>query len=518
MTRASCDTPNYGNYSCVYIVTHLHGGATPVVYDGMPEDGIGPGENVTYTYFNGQESGTLWRHDHLSGVTRLNVYSGLAQFYLLRDDNEEERMTAAGAACALGQVRRDGTGVVDNSNGCELEMAIQDRDFTAAGDLFYQQGSAWQAEAFAPYVTVNGVVWPHLTVQPTFYRLRLLNGCDSRFLALQVVARCVGMADRVVPIYQVGTDVGFANAVSSFPASAASMPRQNVLRDYLLMAPGSRSDSFVSFTEFFSPNNTCVFDLINRAGYPFKLTTPFGGTPVSATPNPASDGVVMRFRFPKPTFTGAKHPLPAVIASGSTYFREKIGPYKEPVPSKIRKVILSKTWGEDGQTMVLLGAVVDDRPVPGIPWCSAEYNITETPILGATEEWWIYNLTPDTHPIHLHLVDFQILGRCPLAFGADGEVDYATNIKTACEGPRPEENGPKDIVHASEGYVTKIRATFDIPGLSVWHCHILRYDDDNEMMRPMCIQKDKGTGGADCADYWKQCKQDDPGFPSPPAV
>jgi FtsP/CotA-like multicopper oxidase with cupredoxin domain len=95
--------------------------------------------------------------------------------------------------------------------------------------------------------------------------------------------------------------------------------------------------------------------------------------------------------------------------------------------------------------------------------------------LGATEEWSMYNFTEDAHPIHLHLVRFQVVGRTLL----DGTA--SPNV-----GVQPWETGYKDTVVAYPGDITTVRANFDIEGLYVWHCHIVEHED-NEMMRPYVV-------------------------------
>jgi len=106
--------------------------------------------------------------------------------------------------------------------------------------------------------------------------------------------------------------------------------------------------------------------------------------------------------------------------------------------------------------------------------------ITETPTLGSTETWEINNLTVDGHPIHVHLVRFQVINRQLL--------DPLTLLPIgAVTAPQPAELGFKDTVIALPGQVTRIRATFDIAGLYVWHCHIVEHED-NEMMRPYRVQ------------------------------
>jgi FtsP/CotA-like multicopper oxidase with cupredoxin domain len=99
-------------------------------------------------------------------------------------------------------------------------------------------------------------------------------------------------------------------------------------------------------------------------------------------------------------------------------------------------------------------------------------NVTENPTLGDTEIWEIYNFTADAHPIHLHLVRFEVIDR---------EV-----IDGAVRSPEPWESGYKDTVISYPGEITRVKATFDLEGLYVWHCHIVEHED-NEMMRPFVV-------------------------------
>lgn len=208
---------DYRQYSIrrngVPIITHLHGGHTDFQYDGNPEffyspDGVvqGPrwdavpgGFTTTFRYDNDVPAGNLWYHDHALGITRLNVYAGLAGFYFVRDEFD--------------------TGMPGNPLGLpafpyELAYAIQDRMFADRGQLFYPAfprdpayadfiteegaelpptlfpggGTSALAEFFGDHMVVNGKIWPRTNVEPRHYRLRLLNGCDSRFLVLRFVA------------------------------------------------------------------------------------------------------------------------------------------------------------------------------------------------------------------------------------------------------------------------------------------------------------------------------------------
>jgi spore coat protein A, manganese oxidase len=103
-------------------------------------------------------------------------------------------------------------------------------------------------------------------------------------------------------------------------------------------------------------------------------------------------------------------------------------------------------------------------------------NVTETPKRGDTETWQIANFTVDAHPIHLHLVKFEVVSRTLL----DG-VTPSPNGSLP-----PTEEGFKDTVIAFPGEITTVKAKFDIAGLYVWHCHIVEHED-NEMMRPYVV-------------------------------
>jgi FtsP/CotA-like multicopper oxidase with cupredoxin domain len=111
-------------------------------------------------------------------------------------------------------------------------------------------------------------------------------------------------------------------------------------------------------------------------------------------------------------------------------------------------------------------------------------NVTENPTVGNTEDWKMYNFTADAHPIHLHLVRFEVLGRTLL----DG-VTPSPNGSL-----QPWESGFKDTVISYPGEITTVRARFDVKGLYVWHCHIVEHED-NEMMRPYVVSEKRRRRG-----------------------
>jgi FtsP/CotA-like multicopper oxidase with cupredoxin domain len=467
----------------VPIVTHLHGGHSRDYNDGYAEawylpdatnipDGsatVGsfynffrdqsplgdlwaPGSAI-FEYDNDQRAGTFWYHDHTLGMTRLNVYAGPAGFYLLRRGPGD-----LPTGVLPGPAPRPGDPPA--TAYYEIPIAIQDRSFNADGSLFYPSSRdffddfegpyvpdsdvppIWNPEFFGDTIVVNGNTWPYLEVEPRRYRFRLLNGCNSRFLILKLTADATARpADSALPFWVIGSDGGF-------------LP-EPVSLEQLLMAPAERCDVVVDFTGL-------------RAGtwlYMINLgpDEPFGE--LLEPPDPVSDpdttGQVMQFRVVD--LKSRDHSLPPDRIHLPA-FRPLRG------ASKSRKLSLNEEAsafpGFDGPIAAKLGTLdTDGSPVP-LGW---DDDITENPALDTVEIWELYNFTEDAHPIHIHEVQFQVVDRQP--FGGQ---------------PRPPEvweTGFKDTVIAYPGEVTRVKALFDLPGLYVWHCHIVEHED-NEMMRP----------------------------------
>ncbi|MGB5304752.1 MAG: multicopper oxidase domain-containing protein, partial [Gammaproteobacteria bacterium] len=164
-----------------------------------------------------------------------------------------------------------------------------------------------------------------------------------------------------------------------------------------------------------------------------------------------------------------------------------------------RKLALFEGTDEFGRLQPLLGTAepvtdVNGATVTGaLTWFQP---ITENPGLGDTEVWEFYNATGDAHPVHVHLVHFEVMNREGFSAdaieqptlqhnGAEGVGFRLENIFTDgnVRGPDPAEQTRRDMVMALPGEVTRIRMTFDKPGRYVWHCHILSHED-HEMMRP----------------------------------
>jgi spore coat protein A len=492
----------YTDYSIekdgVPIITHLHGGHSDYLYDGNPEFFYSPGREIAgpqwmgkpdkdFTYNNDQVAGTLWYHDHALGLTRLNVYAGLAGFYILRDDQD--------------------TGLPDNPLGLpagpyELAYGIQDRMFTERGELFYPAydgdplwddfitdegatppipgGPSALAEFFGDHMVVNGKIWPKTDVEPRNYRVRLLNGTDSRFMVIRLRAVDLGATDlssagAPLPFYVIGSDQGLAEEATQ--------------TDTLVFEPGSRYDLVIDFSDPALAGKRVIIENIGG-------DSPFGGDFGDAL---GPDDFFHDRQTDRIMAFDVTQPLSAVPDSFNAAAISAYSGNNNAV-TNYRKVALFEGLDEYGRLQPLLGAFVDGE-FKAIPWHAPT---TENPALGATEEWDIYNFTGDAHPVHLHLVHFEVLGRNTLTFDEgdtpqtivqhNGELGQAPSIENVVVGGDINldqsdgyvENAPKDMVTALPDQVTRIRATFDKPGRYVWHCHILSHED-HEMMRVMFV-------------------------------
>lgn len=407
----------------VRTVVHLHDVNAPDIYDGHPDAWFAPNNSVTgplfvtnlFRYPNEQPPTMLWYHDHAVGITRLNVYAGLAGLYFLRD-REEERLDLP-------------------SGPYEVPLVIQDRQFNADGTLFYPPEI--QPEFFGNTILVNGKVWPFLEVEPRRYRFRILNGSNSRFYRLRF--------DPVLTMTQIGVDGGFL--------------RRPVRISELLLAPAERADVIVDFTGVATGT---TFTLTNDAPTPF----PTGDDP------DANTSLIMQVRVTLPLCGRDRSRVPRRLPKSLERLRTRDA-------EVVRDLTLNERVDEMGRILPLLGIRdVNGRPLP-LTWGDST---TERPRLNSVEIWRLINTTMDTHPIHPHLIRFQILDRQP--FDVDRLMQTGELVFT---GPRvpPDENedGPKDTVRANPGEVTRFIARFGpFAGDFVWHCHILEHED-HEMMR-----------------------------------
>lgn len=549
----ACMTPYVGTPPAV---PHLHGGEVSSRFDGGPLAWFTPGGitgrdfqtlynaglgKAVYFYQNSQEPGTLWFHDHTMGMTRTNVYSGMAAFYFLRDKWREPLNLPSGAY--------------------EIEIALQDRQFGTDSQLYWPDGSGadaatsnlngtppnpnnhpfWIPEFIGDVAIANGAPWPYLNVEPRRYRLRLLGGANARMWSLNFGA---------VPVYVIGSDDNYLDAPVTVAANSVNPGR-------VFFAPGERVDVIVDFTNFAGQTITVA----NDAPVPY----PMGLVPGVDQPGMAN---VMQFNVTVPLAgadtscnpaTACKRPVKMVHltdGNGNVAAGVKI--------DKKRQLILKEYQGLGGPlTVFVQNTQFMGTMSPSIAALFPTDGVSELPRVGSIEEWEIINLTVDAHPMHTHLAQFQVLNRQPydtdgtlgsgipggylglwassfpadLAYSplctggvfcpgwgpplpyttpnADGAVGGNPAISPFLLGaptpPDPWESGWKDTAKAYPGTVTRLLVRFSptstpvIPNRSfaglnfypfdptkgpgyVWHCHIVDHEDQ-DMMRPYKLIK-----------------------------
>jgi FtsP/CotA-like multicopper oxidase with cupredoxin domain len=390
--------PHGAENSTPRTVIHLHGGHVPAAVDGYPESTFLPGEQAAYEYPNNQLPATLWYHDHALGITRLNVYMGMAGFYLLRDGAEQALSLPAGEY--------------------EIAMAVQDRTLRADGSLVYPPD--WQEHFFGEQVLVNGKVRPYLEVKRGKYRMRVLNGSTSRTYTLAL--------SNGAPLRQIGSDGGLLAAAVSVTS--------------VTLGPGERADLVADFSSY--PAGTELF-LTNTAPAPYPTGAP--PTPELAT--------VMKF-----------------VVLGSLGHTAPLPPALRPV-----EVLDAGTAVAERDLELRKGADACSGTawlINGLRW----HDVTEYPELGTVEIWRFINRSGVMHPMHMHLVMFQVLDR--QAFTVSGE----TIVPVGSPIVRPAtEAGWKDTVQVGPNQIVRVVARFeDYKGRYPYHCHILEHED-HEMMR-----------------------------------
>ncbi len=383
-----------------YTVVHLHGTHAQAQFDGYPEDIFYPGQSsIVHQYPNLQNDGTLWYHDHGLGITRLNVYMGLAGFYILRDPAHTSLNLPSGEF--------------------EVPLMMMDRTINVDGSLVYPD--EWQPQFFGDKMLVNGKVWPFMNVKKGKYRFRMLNASGSRVLRLSL--------SNGHTFHQIGSDGGLLAA----PVAMTSLTLGNA----------ERADVVIDFSSF--PTGTEI-ELTNDA------EAPFPGTPgVGVIPQ------VMKFIVTADT--GHTAALPSTL--------DTLIPIPEASASITRELRLQQDTNPSCSNSTIF-------TINGLMW----NDITEQPILGDTEIWNFVNTTGMVHPMHMHLVMFQVLDR--QAFSIVDNVVVPQGSPTTFD---LNTTGFKDTVMVMPGEMVRVIATFtDYLGKFPYHCHNIEHED-HEMMR-----------------------------------
>jgi spore coat protein A, manganese oxidase len=471
--------PGYAEFqSPIPMVVHLHGGVTPSASDGFP-----------LAWFTSHEQ--IKGPDFTSATFHyFNAQLATTLWYHDHTIGMTRLNVAAGLAGAyLIREANDPNAPLLPSGKFEIPLIVQDKSFNTDGSILFNiEGNNpdihpyWVPEYFGNTIVVNGKVWPRLDVERRRYRFRVINASNARFYNIKLSN---GMS-----FTQIGADGSYLPA----PASLTEA----------LIAPAERADILIDFSKL-APGTKVV--LLNDAPAPFP-----GGDPV----DPETTGQIMQFK---------------VVHS------HVVTP--PALPSKLIDIPeLVPTEGIGNPKLFTLNeqaSAIDEPVAVLIDGQHFDSEISELPRVGTTERWYFQNLTEDSHPIHVHLVEFQLEDRqlidkerfqahweslngtaLPLnhptvrANVEDAVFDPATGtthdfLIGPAEPPSARESGWKDTFVAEQGKVTRVRIRFApqytpqkslVPGFNpfpfdstqgpgyVWHCHILDHED-NDMMRPM---------------------------------
>lgn len=305
------------------------------------------------------------------------------------------------------------------SGAYEIPLCIYDRLFQLNGQLQYPK--AWSDDYNANAILLNGKLFPYLAAEPRAYRFRLLNCSNGDFFSLSFAMDSLSLVPGNEPFRMIGSDQGFL-------AAPLEMKR-------LALTPAERADIVMDFSPY-----------AGKTLYLKNSTVPIMQIRVAAG------------QAAKPVS------LPAKLRS--------VERMPESAAVKTRELTLEDYKNAAGRpTHMLLNGAHYDMPV------------TETPALNSTEIWTLINLTEEMHPIHLHLVRFQILDRRSFDLEAYKKTRKLVYTEPAVP-PEAHEAGWKDTVRADPFFATRIIVKFEgYKGRYVWHCHLLEHED-NEMMRP----------------------------------
>ncbi len=379
--------------------------------------GVAAIDRATYVYPNGQEAAPVWFHDHMLGATRLNVYAGIAGGYVIT----ESPATLTPGLHPLGLGDTTATSGAQPLTELVEPLIIQDRMFDTNGQLFFPnvginpEHPYWVPEFVGDVIVVNGKAWPFMNVQPKRYKFIFLNGSNARAYELFLMSKTTGLKGPMM--WVVANDQGYLDQAQGLD------PNLNVK---LAMMPGERYEVVIDFTGL----DNQIIEMRNTARTPYV-----GGAPVNGN----TTGKILQFRVGAvPVADNSFNPAtnPAVRTDTLVRLTDPLTGTPALIPGtatpvtidRVRRLTLNEVIGPGGPLEVLvnntlydgsdpklaalgIGPRADFKPITSI-WNTTYYS--ELPYEGETELWEIINITADAHPMHPHLVGFQVLNRTPL--------------------------------------------------------------------------------------------------------
>jgi spore coat protein A len=351
---------------------------------------------------------------------------------------------------------------------------------------------------------VNGTAYPYLEVEQRQYRIRMLNACQARFLNPRLMyAKGNTPPDSTEPTNQIGP------AFIQFGTEGGFLPHPVMLngpsQGRLILGPAERADLIVDFRAV--PAGSVLL-LYSDAPAPFPtgddIMDYYAGnsdTPNTYPGNGPNTRTLMQIRVVEPK-GAADQPvfLPATLTPLDKFLTNPVEYVPIPTPAgvKTRYLTLNEQFDEYGRLGQYLGTneLVNQNP----PMFAREYMADPTEVIpaGTMEVWEILNLTGDTHPMHFHMADVQVLSRQP--FEAENYRGGVPTYEGPAYAPDPNELGFKETVRMNPEEATRILINFTLPVVPftvpasprtggheyVWHCHILEHEE-HDMMRPMII-------------------------------
>ncbi|HBR01969.1 MAG TPA: copper oxidase [Ruminiclostridium sp.] len=409
----------------VRTVVHLHGAEVKPESDGYPDawftrnfEKCGPRfTQKVYTYSNSQRPATLWYHDHTVGITRLNVYAGLAGMYIIRNEQEKALNLPSGIY--------------------EIPLIIQDKTFNEEDhSLFYPKNienppPGYPEVSITPgfagdTIIVNGKAWPYLEVEQRKYRFRILNASNERFYRMKLSS---GQS-----LIQIGSDGGLL--------------QKPAVLDEVTIAPAERIDLVVDFAG--QPAGSKIV-LINTARTPFN----FG-----SEPDPSTVGQIMQFRVIARTSDDT---------SAVPGFLSNIKRYEEGDITRTRDITINVSTDQYTRPLFLLN---NHEYMDGI---------SEEPVISETECWRIINGGLGVHPIHIHQIQFQILDQIPFdtaLYSQTGRLRFTGEPEPP---PANQRGWKDTVQAFPGFVTRLVMRFGPYTGRYIYHCHILEHEDHDMM-------------------------------------
>jgi len=444
-------------------VVHLHGAMTNGGNDGWAHNGMLPGNTQLTEYPNRQAATALWYHDHAMAITRFNVFAGLAGMYLIRDDEE------------------DGLGLPAGDHEIPLILADRNLDTDPAtgaltGQLLFKfqyLPTGTSSPVTGPFTLVNGVIWPHLEVDPRWHRFRVLNSANARYFRLDLVDEAGTVHNDAVRI--AGTDAGLLPAPAAVPAGG------------LTLSPAERADLLIDFSRF--------------AGQRLRLVN----TGAAVEPD------IMEFRVGSRGRTDSFTPPARLstsyvrLAHGTTVPEDHDEVFVATTPPAVAGRPHPEMW--ELKELTEPGDLPAQFPVEGVIQVTdpttgqvrtfqkvARLFDETTTIFVNRGRWVVWNfiqLGGPPHPMHIHMARFQLLTRRSIADLKPFDIAVGgTTTPLPAPSDRPIEKweeGWKDTFNLRAGEWITVAGQFDdSTGEFMYHCHIIDHEDEG-MMRPFVV-------------------------------